>query len=99
MEQLTCFPGCMRSCNVGISGPLWLGLTTLAKEAHLDPVLKEVRRKLESGAPGVSGFELRNAILLYHGMFVISSNSSMIPQILNKLHSSPMGRHLGAFCT
>jgi hypothetical protein len=58
-------------------------------EVSQDDKLQLIIKALQQDPNAKPGYEYRQGVLLYHGRLVISSQSQLIPLMLNEFHASP----------
>ena len=87
------------SYNSFLSSPTWEEGYHLVQEANQDPVLQKIKAALLHNSLSRPGFTLHNDILFHKGQLAISSNSKLIPHLIQEFHGSRTRGHSGYYRT
>ena len=80
-----------------LSSPTWEEGYHLVQEANQDPVLQKIKATLLQNSLSRPGFTLHNDILFHNDRLAISSNSKLIPHLIQEFHGSRTRGHSGYY--
>jgi hypothetical protein len=71
----------------------------LKNEVLQDEKLQKIIAEIQQDPRARLVYEFKQGVFLYEGRLVLSSNSSLIPSLLQEFHSTPQGGHSGFYKT
>ncbi|GAU22915.1 hypothetical protein TSUD_377270 [Trifolium subterraneum] len=77
--------------NTMISQLKWIQEAQVKAENMMDVKLSKIMTEIQLHPETWPGYEYKNGVLLYEGRLVISSQSVLIPTLLEEFHSTPQG--------
>jgi hypothetical protein len=77
----------------------WLQWEQIKTEIQRDDKLQKIISEVQQNPEKWPGCEYRHGVLLYEGRLVLSSQSLLIPILLEEFHSTPQGEHSGFYKT
>ena len=83
----------------GIARPFWPDIAEFDEEVKKDLVLAQSLEDLKVDPNSHPQYTLEQDRLYYKGRLVLLTDSTWIPKLLQKFHTSPIGGHSGIYRT
>jgi hypothetical protein len=77
----------------------WLQIEQVKAENQRDDRLQKIMSDIQQNLETWPGYEYKHGVLMYDGRLVLSSQSMLIPFLLEEFHSTPQGGHSGFYKT
>lgn len=84
---------------MAVTSVRWKDEAVLKEEFSQDSHLQKIIEDLQTNADSRPSFVYKQGTLLYEGRLVISSNSVLIPTLMQEFHATPQGGHSGFYRT